>query len=84
MSDVWPYLKNISLINILVNNPGSILFLKSIEASEQVKDVGFIFKLLDNVVKEIGEQIIVQIIFDNASVYRAVENILMEKRKHLY
>lgn len=40
--------------------------------------------LLDGVVKEIRKQIVVQIIFDIASAYKAAQTMFMEKRKHLY
>ncbi|XP_028554508.1 uncharacterized protein LOC114580607 [Dendrobium catenatum] len=56
----------------------------SIEASDQVKDAEFIFRLLDSIVEEIGEHLVVQIVTDNASSYKAAGNKLMEKRKHLY
>lgn len=36
MSDGWSDIKNRSLINILVNNPYGTVFLKSVEASDQV------------------------------------------------
>ncbi|PKU60096.1 hypothetical protein MA16_Dca020494 [Dendrobium catenatum] len=84
MSDGWSDIKHRSLINILINNPYGTVFLRSIEASDQVKDAEFIFRLLDSIVEEIGEHLVVQIVTDNASSYKAAGNKLMEKRKHLY
>lgn len=51
-------MKNISLINILVNKSHDTIFLKSIEASNQFKDANYIFRL-DGVLEEIGKLIIV-------------------------
>lgn len=47
MLDGWSDIKNKSLINILINNAYVILFLKSIEAFDQVKDRKYIFGLTD-------------------------------------
>ncbi|KAL0909152.1 hypothetical protein M5K25_019995 [Dendrobium thyrsiflorum] len=84
MSDGWSDMKSRSLINILVNNPYETVFLRSIEASDEIKNVDFIFNLLDGVVEEIGKQLVVQVVTDNASAYKAAGHLLMEKRKHLY
>ncbi|KAK2637668.1 hypothetical protein Ddye_025463 [Dipteronia dyeriana] len=84
MSDGWTDIRGRSLLNFLVNNPKGTMFLKSIDASDAVKDVELIFKLLDSVVEEVGEDIVVQVVTDNASAYKATGRLLMEKRKHLY
>ncbi|PKU67521.1 hypothetical protein MA16_Dca016245 [Dendrobium catenatum] len=84
MSDGWSDIKHRSLINIFINNPYGTVFLRSIEASDQVKDAEFIFELLDSIVDEVKEYLVVQIVTDNASSYKAAGNKLMEKRKHLY
>ncbi|KAI0515964.1 hypothetical protein KFK09_008635 [Dendrobium nobile] len=84
MSDGWSDMKSRSLINILVNNPYGTVFLRSVEASDEVKNATFIFNLLDGVIEEIGEQLVVQVVTDNASAYKAAGQMLMEKRTHLY
>ncbi|KAL0917971.1 hypothetical protein M5K25_013083 [Dendrobium thyrsiflorum] len=84
MSDEWSDMKSRSLINILVNNPYGTVFLRSIDASDEVKNADFIFNLLEGVVEEIGEQLVVRVVTDNASAYKAAGHMLMEKRKHLY
>lgn len=50
---------NKSLINILVNNPYDTVLFKSIEASNKVANVEYILRLLDDIEKEIGEQILI-------------------------
>ncbi|KAI0488470.1 hypothetical protein KFK09_028303 [Dendrobium nobile] len=55
-----------------------------IPAAEEVKNATFIFNLLDGVIDEIGEQLVVQVVTDNASAYKAASQMLMEKRTHLY
>ncbi|XP_020682348.1 uncharacterized protein LOC110099509 [Dendrobium catenatum] len=83
-ADRWSDIKNRSLINILVNNPYGTVFLRSIEASDEVKNATFIFNLLDGIIEEIDEQLIVQVVTDNASAYKAAGQMLKEKRTHLY
>ncbi|XP_031097010.1 uncharacterized protein LOC116001264 [Ipomoea triloba] len=66
MSDGWQDVRHMSLINFLVNNPSGTVFLKCLDASEHVKDAKLLFRLLDEVVEEVGEEIVVQVITDNA------------------
>ena len=60
------------------------MFLKSVDASNKMKDGKLLFKLLDDMVEEVGEESIVQVISDNASAYKYAGSLLMEKRKQLY
>ncbi|XP_010471706.1 PREDICTED: uncharacterized protein LOC104751456 [Camelina sativa] len=45
---------------------GSV-FLKSLDVSEVVKDATLLFQLLDKIVKEVGDENVVQVVTDNAS-----------------
>ena len=84
LSDGWSDMRNRSLINFLVNNRHGTIFLKTIDVSDCVKNAPKLFELLDQVIEEIGENIVVQVVTDNASAYKAAGNMLMEKRKKLY
>ncbi|XP_060961998.1 uncharacterized protein LOC115710731 [Cannabis sativa] len=84
MSDGWSDGRNRSILNILINNPKGTVFLKSIDASSFSKNAEKLFKMLDDVIEEIGEHLVVQVVTDNASAYKAAGTLLMEKRKHLY
>lgn len=84
MSDGWSDIRNRSIINILVNNPSGTVFYKSVDASSFIKDAKRLFKMLDDVIEEIGEHLVIQVVTDNASAYKAAGTLLMEKRKHLY
>ncbi|KAL5561819.1 hypothetical protein UlMin_031566 [Ulmus minor] len=74
----------LSLINFLVNNSYGKVFLKSIDVSNYIKDANLLFKLLDDIVEEVGEHLVVQVVADNASTYKAMGEKLMSKRKQLY
>ncbi|POO03945.1 Ribonuclease H-like domain containing protein [Trema orientale] len=84
MSDGWKDIKQRNVINSLVNKPSGTFFLKSVDASEYIKDVKLIFKLLHEVVEEVGEHLVVQVITENEGNYKDAGDLLMEKRKHLY
>ncbi|RVW98873.1 hypothetical protein CK203_033820 [Vitis vinifera] len=58
-------------------------FLKSTDASNMIKNGELMFKHLDEVVEEIGEENVVQVIIDNASNYVNVGMRLMEKKEKI-
>ena len=68
----------------LVNSPASTWFMKSIDASDTIKNGELMFKYLDEMVKEIGKENVVQVIIDNASNYVNAGTRLMEKRRRLW
>ena len=84
ISDGWTDGKSMCLINFLVNSPADTWFMKSIDASDTIKNGELMFKYLDDVVEEIGEENVVQVITDNASNYVNAGMRLMEKRRRLW
>ena len=42
------------------------------------------FEMLDEVVGEVGEELVIQVITDNAANYKRASELLMEKRKGLW
>ena len=84
LSNSWTDGRNRTLINFLVNNPYGTIFFKTVDASESVKDAKLLSELLDGLVEEIGEEIVVQVVTDNASAYKAAGAKLMENRQSLY
>lgn len=61
MSDFWTDGKGRSLINFLVNCPLGTVFLKSIDASEHVKNAQLIVEMINEVIKDVGEANIIQV-----------------------
>jgi len=59
MSDAWTDRKQRCLINILVNSPTRLMFVKSIDGSNFLKTGEKIFEMLDSLVEEIGEENVV-------------------------
>jgi hypothetical protein len=84
MTDGWTDKKRRMILNFLVNNPKGTVFLKSVDASNISKTTDKIFKLMDDIVEEVGEDNVVQIVTDNATNYKAAGEMLMNKRKRQY
>ncbi|XP_013620220.1 PREDICTED: uncharacterized protein LOC106326833 [Brassica oleracea var. oleracea] len=85
MSDGWrDSVAKKDIVNFLVNSPKGSVFIKSKDVSEVVKDATLLFKLLDDMVEEIGEANVVQVITDNAKNYIKAGKLLEAKRPHLY
>ncbi|CAF2043845.1 unnamed protein product, partial [Brassica napus] len=85
MSDGWrDSVVQKDIVNFLVNSPKGSVFMKSKEVSEVVKDATLLFKLLDEMVEEVGEKNVVQMITDNASNYVKAGKLLEAKRPNLY
>ncbi|KAK2646644.1 hypothetical protein Ddye_021839 [Dipteronia dyeriana] len=84
MSDGWKDMRGRQLLNFLVNNPYGTVFLKSVDASDVVKDATLLFELLDSVVEEVGEDLVIQVVTDNASNYKKAGEMLMKKRTRLW
>jgi len=57
------------IINFLVNSPKGSVFIRSMDVSEVIKDANLLFKVLDDMVEEVGEENVVQVVTDNASNY---------------
>eukprot|EP00253_Pinus_taeda_P007232 PITA_07232 len=84
MSDGWTDRKGRTLLNFLVHCPKDTMFIKSLDASEHIKDAATISELLDGFIREIGVQNVVQVITDNAANYVSVGKMLMERHPTLF
>ena len=79
MCDGWTGLMKLSIINFIVYCKGNTIFLKSIDASENIKDNKYIYGLLKDVIKEVGEANVVQLVTDNGSAFVKAVKLLMKK-----
>lgn len=61
LADTWKDAQNRTLVNILVSCPRGLHFVSSVDATEFVEDAPTLFKLLDKVVDETGEENVVQV-----------------------
>ena len=79
MCDGWTGPTKLSVINFMIYSKGSTIFLKSVDASDKIKDNKYIYSLLNNVIKEVGEANVVQIVTDNESAFVKAGKLLMKK-----
>ncbi|KAL6498583.1 hypothetical protein OROHE_026524 [Orobanche hederae] len=84
MLDGWTDQKQRALMNFLVNSPAGTFFIKSVDVSDSIKNGELIFKYLDEVIDEVGENNVIQIITDNASNCKNAGKRIMEARKSLW
>ena len=84
MSDGWTDRKGRTLLNFLVHCPKGTMFIKSLDASEHIKDAATICELLNGFIREIGVQNVVQVITDNAASYVSAGRMLMERHPTLF
>lgn len=68
-----------TIINLVVACPKGTMFLKSLDASANVKDAHLIFSLFTDVVEEVGVANVVQVVTDNETNYVAVGRLLCAK-----
>ncbi|RVX01126.1 hypothetical protein CK203_022736 [Vitis vinifera] len=79
MSDGWTGPTKLSIINFMVYSKGIMVFLKSIDASNYIKDHKYLYELLKTIIKEVGKENVVQIVTDNGSAFMKAGKQLIKK-----
>ncbi|KAM1826106.1 hypothetical protein ACFX13_025498 [Malus domestica] len=69
MCDGWTGPIRLSITNFMVYSKGKTIFLKSVDASDHIKNYKYIYKLLRDVIMEVGEHNVVQVVIDNGSAF---------------
>ena len=77
----WQIKKRRCICNFLVNSPKGTVYLSSVDTSNMSKTADKVFEMLDAIVERIEEENVVQVVTDNAANYKAVEQLLMEKKR---
>ncbi|XP_034679858.1 uncharacterized protein LOC117909916 [Vitis riparia] len=75
----WTRPTKLSIINFMVYSKGSTIFLKYVDASNNIRDNKYIYGLLKDVIKEVRKQNVVQIVTDNGSTFLKAGKLLMKK-----
>ncbi|XP_023642753.1 uncharacterized protein LOC17892369 isoform X2 [Capsella rubella] len=84
MADTWTNTEGKKMISFLVSCPRGVYFHSSIEATHIIEDASSLFKCLDKLVDDIGEENVVQVITQNTAICRNAGKLLEEKRKNMY
>ena len=58
--------------------------MKSIDALGKTKNAKYLCEIIDEVIKDVGEENVVQIVTDNAANYVAAGKLLMERHPHIF
>lgn len=84
MADSWTDTEGRTIVNFLVSCPHGVYFVSSVDVTYMLEDAVNLFKLLDKVVEDVGEENVVQVITENTPVYKAAGKMLEEKRRTLF
>ncbi|XP_028799495.1 uncharacterized protein LOC114754824 [Neltuma alba] len=84
MTDGWQDQRNRQLINFLVYCPRGIVFIKSVDASDIVKDAQTLCNLFLEMVTFVGVDNVVHLVTDNAANYKAAGRLLTDKHPSIY
>ena len=79
MCDGWTNPTKLSIINFMVYCKVSTIFLKSVDASDNIKENKYIYDLLKDVIKDVGEANVMQVVTDNGSAFVKAGKLLMKK-----
>jgi len=72
------------LINFLADTESGPMFLNSVNAEEEVKNWHYIAEKLEDCIKEVGAQNVLQIITENAFACKAAGAIMESKFPHIF
>ncbi|CAN1774920.1 hypothetical protein LINPERHAP1_LOCUS13136 [Linum perenne] len=84
MSDGWTDKRGRTLINFLVYCSRGLCFIKSVDATKEIKTAKVLFKMFDEVIKWIGVDNVVQVVTDNASNYLKCGKVIHRTYPHIY
>ena len=79
MADGWSNRRNVPIVNFLAYSPRGTIFLKSVDTSGLRKDKETLLEMFDEVVKEVGQENIVQFVSDNESAFKAAGKALQQR-----
>ena len=83
MADGWTDTRHRTLINFLVYCPKGIIFMRSVDASDLVKDAINLSNLFDEIVSWVGPANIVHLVTDNAANYVTAGIIVCGKYRNI-
>uniref|UniRef100_A0A6N2MFW6 DUF659 domain-containing protein n=1 Tax=Salix viminalis TaxID=40686 RepID=A0A6N2MFW6_SALVM len=81
MADGWSNRRNAPIVNFLAYSPRGTVFLKSVDTSGLLKDKETLLEMFDEVVKEVGQENIVQFVSDNEASFKAAEEALPARKE---
>jgi len=83
-SDGWADAQRRLLINFVVVTESGPIFLNSVNAEREVKNMHYIAEKLEDCIKEVRAQNVIQIITDNASACKTAGATVERKYPHIF
>ena len=71
--------RNVPIVNFLAYSPRGTIFLKSVDTLGLRKDKETLLEMFDEVVKEVGQENILQFVSDNKAAFKAVGKALQQR-----
>ena len=84
VSDGWGDQRNCPLIHVIAICPQGAMFLKAVDCSGIEKDASFISTILIDAIESVGPQNVVQVIMDDAQVFRAAGLLVEGRYDHIF
>ncbi|OAY66445.1 hypothetical protein ACMD2_20747, partial [Ananas comosus] len=84
MRDSWTGPTKMSIIFFLIYCNGKVIFHKSINTTDRFEDVDYIYALLEQVLREVGEKCVVQVVSDNGANFKKAGKLLIQRHPHLF
>ena len=84
MCDGWSSRTRNYIINFMIYYDRSMLYHSSIDTTNVLKTVDYIFSLMYKIMEELGEENVVQVVTNNETSSKAIRMLLMEKQKQLF
>ncbi|XP_057416031.1 uncharacterized protein LOC130710698 [Lotus japonicus] len=84
MADGWSDQRQRTLINFMVYCQTGMSFVKSVDASDVVKDASTLCNLFSEVIEWVGPQNVVHVVTDNAANYVAAGKLLHQKYENIF
>ncbi|XP_011011287.1 PREDICTED: uncharacterized protein LOC105115911 [Populus euphratica] len=77
--DGWSNRRNVPVVNFLAYSPRGTIFLKLVDTSGLRKDTETLLEMFDEIVKEMGQENIIQFVSDNESAFKAAGKALQQR-----
>ncbi|CAN7057041.1 unnamed protein product [Brassica oleracea var. botrytis] len=84
MTDSWTDMKRRSIMNLCANSRGGTCFLSSKDSSKDSHTGEYIFNYIDKCIEDLGAEMVVQVVTDNATNNVAAAKLLKEKRPRVF
>ncbi|CAM8993091.1 unnamed protein product [Rhodiola kirilowii] len=84
LADSWRNVQGRIMLNFLVSCPRGLYFHSTADVTDISEDASKLFKLLDKVVEDIGQENVVQVVTANTASFKDAGKMIEDKHRNLY